>query len=100
MNLSGGRIVPIIDITEKMHLFKRVFGHEVYDLLHASKGYQAEEDYTFTFRMSLDLSTEEGRTEREYIMTRLRSLQLPGAEALIELFESNDWDVSFFADFF
>ena len=98
--MSQARIVPILDITEKMGEYKRVFGQEVYDLMNASKGYQPEEDFTFTFRLSLDLDTEEGRTEREYIMARLRSLQLPGAEALIELFESHDWDVSFFADFF
>ena len=98
--MSQGRIIPILDIAEKMPEFKRVFGQEVYDLLHASEGYQSEEDYTFTFRMSLDLNTEEGMTEREYIMARLRSLQLPHAEQLIELLEANDWDVSFFADFF
>jgi len=98
--MSGGRIVPIIDIAEKMGEFKRVFDREAYDLLSASSGYQTEEDYTFTFRLSLDLSSEEGQTEREYIRARLRSLGLTGAEELIELLEENDWDVSFFADFF
>lgn len=98
--MSQGRIVPIIDIVEKMHLFKRVFDQEVFDLLEASKGYQPEETFTFTFRMSLDLDTEEGQAERKYITNRLRGLQLPGAEQLIELLEDNAWDVSFFADFF
>ena len=98
--MSQGRIVPIVDIAEKMDEFKRVFGQEVYDLLNASSGYQPEEEFTFTFRLSLDLDSEEGQKEREYIMSRLRILGLPGAEELIELLEENDWDVSFFADFF
>ena len=98
--MSQARIVPIIDISEKMGEFKRVFDQEVYNLLNASSGYQPEEDYTFTFRMSLDLSSEEGQKEREYIVTRLRSLNLTNAEQLIALLEENDWDVSFFADFF
>ncbi len=98
--MSGGRIVPIIDIAEKMGEFKRVFGPEVYALLVASSGYQQEEVYTYTFRMSLDLTNEHGRDEREYIIKRLRSLRLEGAEQLINLLEENDWDVSFFADFF
>ncbi len=98
--MNQARIVPIIDIVEKMGEFKRIFDSEVFALLEASKGYQPEDDFTFTFRLSLDLSSEEGQEEREYITTRLRSLQLPGAEQLLALFEENHWDVSFFADFF
>jgi len=98
--MSQGRIVPILDITEKMGEFKRVFGQEVYDLMYASSGYQQEEDFTFTFRMSLDLDNEHDREERAYITGRLRSLNTPDADQLIELLEDNAWDVSFFADFF
>ena len=96
----SGRIVPIVDIVEKLGEFRRVFDEEVYDLLTASKGYQSEEDFTFTFRISLNLDSEEGQKEREYIMHRLRTLNVTGAEELIALLEENDWDVSFFADFF
>ncbi len=98
--MSQGRIVPIVDIAEKMGEFKRVFDQEVFDLLEASNGYQPEEDFTFTFRLSLDLSTEEGQKEREYMTARFRSLGLEGAEQLIALLNEHDWDVSFFADFF
>lgn len=93
------RIVPILDITARMPGM-RVFNTEVYDLLHASKGYQEVEDFTFTFRMSLDLTTEEGQKERDYIMARLQSLGTPDAEQLINLLNEHDWDVSFYADFF
>lgn len=96
--MSRARIVPIIDIAEKMAEFKRVFDTEIYDLLYASSGYQPEED--FTFRMSLDLTNEHDREERNYVMARLQSRGTPGAEQLIELLEENTWDVSFFADFF
>ena len=98
--MSQGHIVPISDIADKMGEFKRVFDSEVFDLLHASAGYQSKEDFTFTFRMSLNLDSEEGQKERQYIMHRLRTLNLAGAEQLSELLEENDWDVSFFADFF
>ena len=98
--MSQARIVPILDITEKMSEFKRVFDSEVFDLLHASHGYQQEEDFTLTFRLSLDLDTEEGQKEREYITTRLRNLNTPDAEALIALLDEHEWDVSFYADFF
>lgn len=98
--MSGARIIPIVDIAEKYPEFKRVFGQEVYDLLNASNGFQTEEEYTFTFRMSLDLLTEEGEAERAYIITRLRALKTPDAESLIALLDAHNWDVSFFADFF
>ena len=96
----GHTVVPIVDIIEHMGEFKRVFDSEVFDLLEASPGYQPEEEFTFTFRLSLDLDTEKGQKEREWLTKRLRSLDLDGAEQLIELLEENDWDVSFFADFF
>ena len=98
--MSNVRIIPILDIAAKYPEFQRVFGQEAYDLLNASNGFQSEEEYTFTFRMSLDLLTEEGLMEKAYITGRLRTLGTPAAEELIKLLDDNDWNVSFFADFF
>lgn len=95
----AGRIIPITDITAQSDKM-RVFTEEAYDLFHAARGYEETDDFTFTFRISLDLDTEEGRAERDYIMGRLYALNVDGAEELIMLLDEHAWDVSFLADFF
>lgn len=97
-----GVIVPIVDIAAQYDkaLLGRVFKGELFDIFEGSPGYQPDEDFTFTFRLSLDLNSEDGQAERERICTELWARYPEEAKNVIATLDENSWDVSFFADFF
>jgi len=84
-------MVPIIQLKHD-----KGFSLHAYDVLSSSSGYCGQEDFTFTFRLSL-CDGEESTDERERLKKRLRE-ETDDAEALIQLLDEHEWDVSFFVD--
>ncbi len=96
-----GVLVPIVDISGQYRSgLKRLFPGEAFDVFESSTAYQPEEAFTFTFRVSLDLATEEGQVEAEHIREELRSHCPEEADSIIGVLDEHEWDVSFFADFY
>lgn len=105
-----GQLIPIIDIAANTdsHLAMldwkatplRTFDGDIFEVFETSRCYQPDEEFTFTFRVSLDLESEKGQVERENLCAELRTRFPEEAEALIALLDENEWDVSFFADYF
>lgn len=105
-----GQLIPIVDIAANTdsHLSMldrpaaplRTFDGDIFGLFETSPAYQPEEDFTFTFRVSLDLEDEEGRAERENLCAELRAQYPEEAEVLIALLDENEWDMSFLGDFY
>jgi hypothetical protein len=94
-------LVPINDISAKRHLM-RSFSGDSFDVFETSTGYQPNEDFTFTFRLSLDLASAEGREEAVRIRRELLELgyadnRVEEMKHLIALLDEYEWDVSFLA---
>lgn len=85
-------MVPIIKLKHD-----ETFSLDAYDVLRTSFGYQENEEFTFTFRLSVPDEGVMGLDERERVKKRLRE-ETDQAEALIQLLDEHEWDVSFFVD--
>lgn len=83
-------VVPVRDLQYAVS-----FSNDAFDVLQTAVGYNPNEDFTFTFRI-----TVEDEVERERLRGELRAVLGEEAEALIATLDAEHWDVSFFCDTF
>lgn len=77
------------------------FPNEIIEVFEQMGAWNAQEDFTYTGRVNLDLGEAEFPARRDALIAAIRA-RLPGDEAdrLIVLLEEHSWDVSFFVDCF
>ena len=90
-------VVPIVQLH---YPSDTTFPLEILEALASHPGYQAQEDYTFTFRFSVPTDDDSPGAREQATLTLRQTLPPAHASKLIDLLNANDWDVSFFVDTF
>ena len=81
-----------------------VFDNSIQDLFEAAGAWQAEEQFTYTGRLTVYGDHDEADAQKAQITNGLRAMEADGrldagqADVLLALFQKHDWDISFFVD--
>jgi len=82
--------IPIVDIATK----GRHLSEALYDIA-VEMGFNADDEYTFTFRISI-----EGEAKRQAFTAKLKERDPQGWKEALAVLEQYEWDVSFLVDCF